>query len=160
MSAFWNPIAACGLIVAVLGLAMPADVYACGESKFRAGHGLKYQSYKAEVPGTVLVYSSAEGRLAPRALRKAGHRVVTVESESEFHAALAGDTFDVVIVPYARADIADGVQAVQRNAVVVPVVRGRNDIAAAESKYGSAISSVSGTREIIGLVNALVQAAV
>ena len=141
-------------------LTIAGSTYACGENKFRAGHGLKYQAYKATVPGTVLVMTSSKRSLASRALKKAGHHVVVVNSENAMRQALVQDHYNVVIVPYETLTNVDQSSAPKIQSFVLPYVRGRANLATAQDTYGAAISTVSGGREIIGLVNAIVESQV
>ncbi|MEM1229126.1 MAG: hypothetical protein AAGI15_01210 [Pseudomonadota bacterium] len=144
---------------ALLFLVAAGPAAACGENKFRAGHGLKFHDHRASVYGTVLVYAASANALAPRVLRRAGHTVIVVSDPADMASAIAGNRFDVVIapleqVPALSAELAFAVQAPK----FVPIVRQRSALADAQQRYGHALSTVAGGRTIIALVNDLIRA--
>lgn len=92
--------------VLVCALLVSADVIACGESLFRVGRGVPYREYSAPLPGKILVVAVTEGeRLMVEHLAAAGHDMHVIADPSEIGAALATESFDIVMTHYAQRDI-------------------------------------------------------
>ena len=97
------------LTASVLGL-VTADAFACGETLFRTGQGMRYNSYAAPRQATVLIYSDARGAVAGNAtelrkgLEKAGHKVTVVSNSEGLSTAAGTRPFDVVIADLAEID--------------------------------------------------------
>ena len=104
-----NRILISAFVTSLLGLAA-TDAFACGESLFRTGQGMRYNSYAAPRPATVLIYSDAAGSTARndgelrKGLEKAGHRVTVVSDAEDLETAAGARPFDVVIADLAEID--------------------------------------------------------
>ncbi len=106
--------------------AAPTGALACGEGQFNMGQGMRYQSYLAPRPATVLVYDDAAsgGDAADRArlykgLEQAGHRVTVVTDPNALAEALSANRYEIVIADFAQVD---AVTSSAGKAQVLPVV--------------------------------------
>ena len=88
-------------LVLVTFLAMQvAPAFACGESLFHVGKGVRYRAYAAPIPGTVLVLARTPEEVAvAEQLRRAGHVVLLAESERDLADQLEQQDVDVVVAP-------------------------------------------------------------
>jgi hypothetical protein len=102
-----------GLAVAVF----TGNAYACGDSLYRVGKGVSYRVYTAPLPGSVLVYGSAEGaeQLAAE-LARSGHGVRFVDSDEDLQNELGSGDYDVVIAAYADQSAIQAGSAASSNA--------------------------------------------
>lgn len=119
------------LTASVLGL-VTADTFACGETLFRTGQGMRYNSYAAPRQATVLIYSDAPGAVAGNAaelrkgLEKAGHKVTVVSNSEGLSAAAGARPFDVVIADLAEIDaLTESMAGAPAKPDFVPVVARR-----------------------------------
>lgn len=88
-------------IIAVVTLLLSLEAFACGDSLYRVGKGVSYRVYTAPLPGSVLVYSQAEGaKQLAEALAQSGHGVRLVENEVELAVEMGKGGYDVVIAAY------------------------------------------------------------
>lgn len=150
---------ACLAIAFMAGALFSSQALACGENKFRTGHGLQFHDHRASVYGAVLVYAASDRALAPRVLRRAGHTVVVASDASQVAAAIASTRFDVVIAPIEDVPaLAEQLTGAIQAPKIVPIVRQRGALDAARDRYGNALSTLSGGRQIIALVNELISA--
>jgi hypothetical protein len=143
--------------VSLLTITASESALSCGENRFRAGHGLHYQSLRAAVSGSILIYQASRKSTAERALTKAGHNVTVVDSMESLRGKLRNSAFDVIILPYeAAALVRADIDLENRDAVVIPVVKGKSQASEAEAQYTAAIRTIAGSREIIRVVNDIV----
>lgn len=87
-------------IVSTLGV---MNAYACGESMFHSGQGMRYHAFITRQPAEILIYSP----MAPDAdatrkelysgLQKAGHKVTIVIDSGTLAQALTTKKYDVII---------------------------------------------------------------
>lgn len=78
---------------------------ACGDKFLVIGRGLRYErAYAAQNPGTILIYRDQKSDDAKasddleKALKKAGHKVQSVNDEATLNAALKASKFDLVVM--------------------------------------------------------------
>lgn len=98
--------------VAVVGLSMAGDLFACGDKFLVAGRGTRYQRPKSARAASILIYAEPTSGLPtslqdPRvqsALKHEGHRSTTVASYEQLSAILQGGRFDVVVAARGVAD--------------------------------------------------------
>jgi len=127
------------------------DAQACGDKFLVVGRGVRYQRvHPAAHPGSILIYMKPGSQVPAAAkeiqlqssLKRAGHKVDTVENAARLQDALKSVKYDLVL-----ADIADSA-ALERQVgsepsmpAVVPVLyRPTGDeMAAAQKQYGCAI---------------------
>lgn len=94
-----------GLVTAV-GIAMGADLLACGDKFLVVGRGTRYQRPKNARAASILIYANPSSGLAAAlqklpvdsVLKQEGHRSTTVETPEQLSAILASGRFDVVLV--------------------------------------------------------------
>jgi hypothetical protein len=131
------------------------DAQACGDKFLVVGRGVRYERVHPAVhPGSILIYMNPGSRVPAAAkeiqlqssLKRAGHRVETVENAAQLQDALRSAKYDLVL-----ADIADS-PALERQVgsqpsmpAVVPVLYRptRDELAAAQQRYGCAVKAPS-----------------
>lgn len=133
------------VVLSTLALAtLPAACMACGEGSFNTGHGLSYQGYLAPRPAAVLVYTGADGTMSHAdrdalyaGLRKAGHKITTIDNPADLAKALQSQHYDVVITSMDTVVAVDAASAGNVSPVhVLPVVaRDASNVAALRSRY-------------------------
>lgn len=93
-----------------LALAAPPVALACGETLFRTGSGMRYQSETRPATARILmVADTSRAREAYRAklyggLRQAGHAVTEVPNAQALGDALAADPYDLVVAHQSEID--------------------------------------------------------
>jgi CheY-like chemotaxis protein len=87
-------------LLAATMAAAPAT-FACGEGQFSLGKGLRYQTYLAPRPASVLVYDAdpASRHNIYLGLHRAGHHLTVARDPGELAQALKATRYDVVISP-------------------------------------------------------------
>lgn len=94
------------ITVLLTGFLITADVLACGESLFRVGRGVAYREYSAPLPGKILVVAVTEGeQLMVERLAAAGHDMHVIEDPGQIGAALASQSFDIVMTYFADREV-------------------------------------------------------
>ena len=113
--------------VAVIGLFLAPELFACGDKFLMAGRGTRYQRPKNARAAAVLIYANPSSGL-PAALNKVplesvlkreGHRSTTVETAEQLSSILTGGRFDVVV---AASNSVDAVQRLLGAGLDAPVV--------------------------------------
>ncbi|MEM7281456.1 MAG: hypothetical protein AAF438_07490 [Pseudomonadota bacterium] len=91
------------LAVATFAVITAPAAFACGESLFRVGKGVKYRAYSAPLPANVLVYATTdkEKEMATE-LARSGHGVYLVNSEEALAQQLGKGGYDVIIAPFSE----------------------------------------------------------
>ncbi len=147
---------------------VPAESVACGASLFGVGQSMRFRSYRAPRPATVLVYydqtlkARTGGDVAQfeKSLERAGHSVTVVESHGDYDRALAGTSYDVLI-----ADI-DSVQplvAAQSSSSagkpsLLPIAFDDDSFARATREgYSSVLGEKSDLRQALRAINDLMK---
>lgn len=137
-------------------VSLPGTTLACGESLFRIGKGVNYRAYSAPIPATVLVYafSDADHQVAWQ-LRKAGHQVLVVESDTALAVHLDQHPFDVLIAPASKRDSVESSTAtLPAPPDWLPVYEdGAGDQAAVRAEYGRGLSSDDDVRKYLKAIH-------
>jgi hypothetical protein len=127
------------ILSALLIVALPHEVMACGDSLYRVGTGISYREYSAPLPGNVLIYGETAGanELA-EALTRSGHTVRQVGSEEALAAELQTNDYDVIIASYRDHDAVDA-QSDKSAATFLPVAQDKDEKIIAMDRYGDAL---------------------
>lgn len=96
----------CVLVIAMATLTLAtaaSNAFACGETLFHSGEGMRYHGFLTRAPANILIYrpgmssdNVAQSQL-DTGLEKAGHRVTLVTDTADLTQALAKSHYDVVI---------------------------------------------------------------
>ena len=146
-------------VLAPLGVVMffgaVAAVDACGDKFLVVGRGVRYKKVRAAAhPASILIYMNPASHLPAAAkdvkleasLKKAGHKVQTVESAGQLNDALKTSSFDLVVADFADSPGLEKQVASQTSKpALVPVLYKPTDdeMAAAEKQYGCAMKAPS-----------------
>lgn len=91
------------LIAAAIALTNVSSAWACGESLFHSGQGMRYHAFITRQPADILIYhpglpnGSDANRQLIAGLEKAGHHITVVSDETTMTSTLMQHHFDVVI---------------------------------------------------------------
>ncbi len=151
----------CGLIACLL-LAAGREGTACGDKFLVIGRGRRV--YSAAHPASILIYLNPRTPLPralrelkiPAALKAAGHRTRSVESEAQLDAALASGQYDLVL-----ADLSDmtalepKVGAAPSHPKLLPVIYNPTgaELAAAEREYACVMRSPSKEQPFLAVID-------
>ncbi|MGH8121471.1 MAG: hypothetical protein ACREPT_01725 [Rudaea sp.] len=89
-----------GVFVSMLGV---TNAYACGESMFHSGQGMRYHAFITRQPAEILIYRSlapdpdASRKELYSGLQRAGHKVTIVTDSGTLAQALTTKKYDVII---------------------------------------------------------------
>lgn len=132
-------------VLVALALPLPVitnNVFACGESMFRLGKGVRYRANFAPISGAVLVYARTDQELAiAEQLQQAGHSVQMVSTDVGLAMEMQKQQFDVVVAPYSKRDEVEAQSTqITNHPDWVPVVeRGSADAKLARSQYSRTV---------------------
>lgn len=96
----------CMLVIAMATLTLAtaaSNAFACGETLFHSGEGMRYHGFLTRAPANILIYrpGMASDNVAQTqldtGLEKAGHRVTLVTDNANLTQVLAKNHYDVVI---------------------------------------------------------------
>ena len=155
--------AACA--ASLLALASP-EVDACGETLFRTGQGMRYNSYAAPRPATVLIYADAAAVAAGteaelrKGLEKAGHKVTVVADAQGLSTIGGARPFDVVIADLAAIDaLTESLGGEAESPRFVPVVA-RNDKTerALRERFAWCVREGAGVGQYLKAINKVMEA--
>ncbi|MEO6065922.1 MAG: hypothetical protein ABIP49_09120 [Lysobacterales bacterium] len=155
------------LVTGVL-LVAAADAFACGETLFRTGQGMRYNSYAAPRPATVLIYSDATSATAKnerelrQGLEKAGHRVTVVSNAEGWSTATGARPFDVVIADLAEIDaLTESMASASAKPDFLPVVT-RSDGTERElrARFAWCVREGAGVGQYLKAINKVMEARV
>jgi hypothetical protein len=121
-----------GVLLVVLSVGVPVDMFACGDKLLMAGRFTRYQRPKNARAASVLIYAAPASALAATIkkekietlLKLEGHRVNTVQTRQDLSTIVTTGRFDVILT--ANGDSAN-VQALLA-APDAPVVLGIDDM--------------------------------
>lgn len=91
------------LVAAAIALINVTCVWACGESLFHSGQGMRYHAFITRQPADILIYRPGAANVSDSSqqlvagLQKAGHRITVVSDETTMASTLMDHHFDVVI---------------------------------------------------------------
>lgn len=130
--------------------------FACSESLYRVGHGVKFREYTAPIPGNVLVIAKTEAeREFASWLASAGHQVKVVERADAVGDALKAKPYDVILGYFAdRETIEAESDRSNSTAAFIPVVsKGSVDEVVAKATYRRTLTSDSGGRDYLKAIH-------
>lgn len=133
-----------------------APAFACGESLFHLGKGVRYRAYAAPIPGTVLVFArTAKERAVAEQLRRAGHEVLLAENERGFAEQLQQQGVDVVVAPVdAQSATRTGAAGTISGIDWVPVyASAQNSAAAVGAGFGDGVRSDDDIRKYLKAIH-------
>jgi hypothetical protein len=108
-----------GVLVVVLAVGVPAEIFACGDKFLVAGRGTRYQRPKSARAASVLIYADPASAMAA-SLKKAkvesllkleGHRATRVQTLQELSTVVSSGHYDVILA--ANSDSANVQRMVQ-----------------------------------------------
>lgn len=138
---------------------VPAAALACGESRYRLGHGVRFQTMQAPVPATVLLYPGTAGQENAEGLRQAGHEVTVADNRGQLLELLSANRYDVVIAPYddlLAAEPQTG-QAASPARLLPLAERGSDQEGLGRSRYGESLNPDSSLRRWLKTIHKIVQ---
>lgn len=138
------------LPIAFLILMSSGAAQACGESRYRLGHGIRYETYQAPMPATVLIYQSADYDKQTAGLQSAGHQITFVSNQDQLLKALDEESYDVVIAPYGdMAAVEEQIANILKRPGLLPVIGSdANERRSAKSQYHQYLKSGASLRKI------------
>ena len=146
-------------LIAGLLLFASADALACGDTLFRIGQSMRYDTYTAPRPAVVLLYArggSHESSLR-KGLEKAGHKVTVVSAGDSFAQDARTRPYDVVI---ADLEAIDAVKESVGTAVVkptfVPVV-GSSSESELRDRYASWVREGASLGKYLNAINKVME---
>lgn len=132
------------LAIAALIL-VTTNANACGDKFLVVGRGLRYErAYAAEHPGSILIYRNANyedpkaGNDLESALKKAGHKVQSVDNVTTLDAMLKSTKFDLVVINLSDAPmLEEQIINSPSKPAVLPVIYNKTgtELAAAGKQY-------------------------
>jgi hypothetical protein len=149
--------------LAAAALATTGDVLACGDKLVVVGRGRPKRTRGVQSaailvfadPGGTLPAALEEGNMR-KDLERAGHRIRSVTTRQELHAALDTGTYDLLMTDYRSAQEleADANAAPSRPTVLPTLYKpSASDLAVAESHYRCVMKAPSQQRDYLEVVN-------
>jgi hypothetical protein len=138
---------------------------ACGDKFLVVGRGVRQaRAFGVTRPASILIYANPKSAL-PAALeesrldahlRKAGHRVTSVENSRELQAALAGGGIDIVMTALSdMSALEPEVRAAASKPVLLPVIYNPTgqELTAAEKTYSCVLKAPSRNQDYVEVIN-------
>ena len=147
------------LPITLLLLMFSSSTLACGESRYRLGHGIRYAAYQAPLPATVLVYESATFESQSEGLQSAGHQVTVVTDQDQLLQALDAESYDVIIAPYSdMVAVQDHLGKDAGRSGLIPIVSGdSSERRLAKSHYEQLLKPNASLRKIARAVHKVME---
>ena len=153
------------IIITIVLLGLVAGVgsaLACGESRFRTGHGLRFQGYQAPMPASVLVFAAPSDRLSMeldlRRLSSAGHQVLVVHDPEQLSQELERRHVDVLITSeQGLASAEAGVDGARVRPELLPVIASGEEAVALRARYPRTLELGEGVRGLLSALDEVMQ---
>ena len=148
------------LPVALLVLVSSSTAFACGESRFRLGHGIRYEAYQAPMPANVLVFESSGHANQTDGLQSAGHQVTVVSTQDQLLKALDEESYHVIIAPYSdMATVKEHFAESLNRPGLLPVVgNDADERRSAKSLYSQYLKSDASLRKTARAIHRIMEA--
>lgn len=142
-----------------------SNAFACGESLFHSGEGMRYHGFLTRAPANILIYrpGMSSDNVAQRdldtGLAKAGHRVTLVTSNAELAQALEKDHYDVVIADAHDMEmLASRLDSSAHAPALVAVVSAKaNQGATTRGKFTQTLNEQDGLNQYLRLIEKTMQ---
>jgi len=152
------------LIFAALSFVLFATMaIACGDKFLVIGKGIRYERAHAAVhPGSILIYrnkgieDAKAGSDLETALKKAGHKIQTVDDVSKLDSTLQAGKFDLVVVNLADAPLVEQqIISSPSKPAVLPVIYNRTgtEVAAAGKQYDCILKAAEKNSNVLQTVD-------
>lgn len=152
------------LIFATFGFVLFATIaFACGDKFLVIGKGIRYErAHAATHPGSILIYRNKDmedpkaGSDLESALKKAGHKIETVDNASKLDATLQTGKFDLVVVNLADAPLVEQqIISSPSKPAVLPVIYNRTgtELAAAGKQYNCILKAAGKNTDVLKVVD-------
>jgi hypothetical protein len=136
---------------------------ACGDKFLVIGRGIRFERVHAAVhPGSILIYANRNsedpkaGRDLEIALKKAGHKIQTVDDASKLDATLKSGKFDLVLINLADTPLLEQqIIASPSKPAVVPIIYNRTgtEVQAAGKQYACILKAADKNTNILRVVD-------
>lgn len=139
------------------------NAHACGDKFLVIGRGLRYErAYAAQHPGSILVYRNRNyddpkaGTDLENALKKAGHKVQSVDNVTALDATLKSTKFDLVVINLGDAPLLE--QQIISSAfkpAVLPIIYNKTgtELAAAGKQYDCILKASGKNTDALKIVD-------
>ncbi|HSP05805.1 MAG TPA: hypothetical protein VLR94_01450 [Acidobacteriota bacterium] len=136
---------------------------ACGDKFLVVGRGIRYErAYAAVHPGSILIYRNMNyedpksGTDLEKALRKAGHKIETVDDVTKLDATLKTGKFDLVVLNLADTPLLeDQIIKSPSKPAVLPIIYNRTgaELDAAGKKYDCILKASGKNTNVLQVVD-------
>ena len=146
-------------IVGLLLLSITGTALGCGESRYRLGHGIRFEAFQVPLPAQLLIYNSGDEHMTHR-LQSVGHQVTVANDSAQLADALSQSSYDIVIAPYAEmGTVKQIVDSASLQADLLPLVSGgRSERRAAKEQYDKFLNSKFDLRRYARAIHRIMEA--
>lgn len=146
-------------IIGLLLVSFAGSALACGESRYRLGHGIRFEAFQVPLPAQLLIYSSTDQHMTEE-LKAVGHQVTVAADSAQLADALSQARYDIVIAPYAEmGTVKQYVESASLQADLLPLVSGgRSERKAAKDQYDKYLNSKFDLRRYARTIHRIMEA--
>ena len=152
------------LIFATFGFVLFATIaFACGDKFLVIGKGIRYErAHAAAHPGSILIYRNKDvedpkaGSDLEVALKKAGHKIESVDTASKLETTLQNGKFDLVVLSLADAPLLEQqIISSPSKPAVLPVIYNHtgNEVAVAGKQYDCILKAAGKNKDVLNVVD-------